>query len=238
MSERRWQMASLDGNKSSDEPGEPLEFSSDSTSPTCRPPSLVALSRFRANRILDDARAEARAIQQEAYETGLRQGREEARAQVEHQLEQLSEEFRQMARQEVLELGRRMADLEQALRQQWESRLRSLVVQASGRAWGNLLSEHPQALRAAVQDCLDQEFGKDRELELTVHPGRLELFSDLPFPVRVDPNLGPGDFLLQGTMGRLNGTLQARQEQLRRRLLPEYSADGLTLPQSADNHLG
>jgi len=191
-------------------------------------PSLLALSRRRAQEIVEQARLEAAEIRRQARDEGRQSGLlemkvmqerwlEEREARLEGCLEGLRALFQQAA-----------VALQAEVRTQLGARLSQLVLLASGKAWAALLQAHPEALEISVKECLDSVFPDHDGVVLCVNPGRLERMQELTsVACQSDDGLLEGEFILRSALGQVRGSLEGRIQHLREALSQRPGSDGL-----------
>lgn len=181
--------------------------------------SLVALSRRRANQIVEKARLEAVEIRRQAREEGLQSGLSEMHLAQEQWLQE-NEASRQACLDGlIVHFQQATVDLQNEVRTLLGERLPQFVLLASGKAWAALLQAHPEALEMSVKECLDTVFSDHEGVLLSVNPGTLERMSRCTsVACQGDPQLAEGEFVLQSALGQVKGSLEGRIQHLREAL--------------------
>ncbi|MFN8613171.1 MAG: FliH/SctL family protein [Vulcanimicrobiota bacterium] len=180
-----------------------------------RDSSLVALSRQRAAELVRQAREEAEQIREQARLQGLQQGLEEGRRQVEQMLANLREESQADLRAQVARLHQHFQSELQDTRDRLKSMLSQLLLKASQRAWAHLLQEHPEALQSAIDETLAPFLQGEEPVQLWLHPSQLgKMKAPQGVEVRCESSLGEHEFLVRGSSGSVQGSLNSRIQQL------------------------
>ncbi|MBT9588595.1 hypothetical protein IV102_34980 [bacterium] len=211
MSDRAWAAGPLPGPDTGCDQSVAVRGSSTS--------SLVALSRRRANQIVEQARLEAVEIRRQARDEGLQSGWSEMRQEQAQWLEE-SEARLQASLDGLIEhFQQATVGLQNDVRAQLGERLPQLVLLASGKAWAALLQAHPEALEISVKECLDTVFADHDGVVLSVNPGKLERMSRwTSIACQGDAQLAEGEFVIQSGLGQVKGSLEGRIQHLREAL--------------------
>ena len=206
MSERSWAAAQFDATNATVVPFPDVQQ---------RDSSLVALSRQRAAQLVQRASEEAEQIREQARLQGLQQGLEEGRRQVEQMLASLKDESQADLRAQVAKLHDHFQSELQQTKDQLKAMLSALVLKASQRAWGQLLQEHPETLQSAIDETLAPYLQGEEPVQLWLHPSQLDkMKAPKGVEVRCESSLGEHEFLVRGTSGSVQGSLNSRIQQL------------------------
>jgi flagellar assembly protein FliH len=141
-------------------------------------PAIETAARQQADALLEQARAEAEQIRQQAwqqgYADGYQAGEQQARAQLEAEYQQAYHQLQAQLQAQVAHfLGQLQAQFEQYLRH-LEPQMLDLTLQIARKIVREELRQHPEHVLAIIRDALRrvQGFGQVR---VRVHPLDLEL---------------------------------------------------------------
>jgi flagellar biosynthesis/type III secretory pathway protein FliH len=180
-----------------------------------RDSSLVALSRQRAAQLVQKAREEAEQIREQARLQGVQQGLEEGRRQLEQMLASLKDESQADLRAQVAKIHDHFQSELQQTKDQLKTMLSQLVIKASQRAWAQLLQDHPETLQSAIDETLGPYLQGEEPVQLWLHPSQLDrMKAPQGVDVRCESSLGEHEFLVRGTSGSVQGSLNSRIQQL------------------------
>ena len=180
-----------------------------------RDSSLVALSRQRAAQLVQKAREDAEQIHEQARLLGLQQGLEEGRRQVEQMLARLQEENQSDLRAHVVKLKDHFDSEMEKTKDGLKKVLGQLVLKASQRAWAQLLVDHPETLQSAIDETLAPYLQQEEPVQLWLHPSQLsKMKAPQGVDVRSESSLGEHEFMVRGSSGSVQGSLNTRIQQL------------------------
>ncbi len=197
----------------------------------------------QVQQLLERASAEAEAVREEArragfeagrtegYSAGLAEGRTEAEAclrQARAEAEQLraaAREEREAARAETLQERARMLD-------EAKQEILSLALTMARQILKAELALRPEAVVPMLEAALAKMKGEDRpgirvspEVVAVIEEHRARLLAAIPgarqLEVEADLGLEPGDFVVQGSQGYVNGRVDRQVSALEEQILPE-----------------